>query len=115
VAGLGMPLSFSPSALFSAGGAAAAQLHGPATGGGAQGAFTFPAPPPATLYAPRPTSALAAVLVSARAAAAAGQERVRAAALAWQRERDESYIPIKSSPLVSLAVYDLHPWLTFIV
>jgi hypothetical protein len=36
----------------------------------------------------RPDSALAAALVSARAAAAEGQARVRAAALAWERERD---------------------------
>jgi hypothetical protein len=52
------------------------------------GCGTLPATSSVVLSAPRPVSALAAALVSARAAAAAGQERVRAAALLWQRERD---------------------------
>jgi hypothetical protein len=57
-------------------------------GSGTQGAFNLPASPSAALYAPRPTSALAAALVFTRAATAAGQEHVCAATLVWQRERD---------------------------
>jgi hypothetical protein len=87
-AATGLPLSLCQRALFAAGGAAATELDGLTTGVATPGAFHFPAPPPATLIAPRPTSALAAALVSARAAAAAGHERVRADALVWQRERD---------------------------
>jgi hypothetical protein len=52
------------------------------------GCGTLPGTSSAVLSAPRPVFALAATLVSARAAAAAGQERVRAAALLWQWERD---------------------------
>jgi hypothetical protein len=56
--------------------------------GAAMGCGTLLATSLVVLSAPRPVSALTAMLVSARAAAAAGQERVRVAALLWQRERD---------------------------
>jgi len=58
----------------------------------------------------RPDSTILAALVTARAAAAEGRERVREAALAWERERDaadalarqiaeaEQFLGISSSP-----------------
>jgi hypothetical protein len=57
--------------------------------GAGAGPSVFPGSPPAShLHAVGPDSALAAAIVAARAAAAEGRARVRAAALAWERERD---------------------------
>jgi len=52
-----------------------------------------PLPPTSHLHAAGPDSALVAALVAARAAAAEGQAHVRAAALAWEHERDAADAP----------------------